>query len=317
MLALDGPASIADADENGECSSPPEHREAASEIGMQGPASAVRKREASSAPKSEGKRTGAKTTTPTESGVGRRARPQETGTLTSEVCRRLGATLRTQRAGPELDLVASFLRAPFFISPPNCEMAVFQEPRLPSGFPDVVLVFWRRDVVRRWSESRLDLTTDDIRLAHYLYQVGPAASSDLEDTLGRKVLRSLQRLCAAGIAERLRDKWKLGPLEEIFAVDQLIAIEAKVSEWSAGLEQAWLNTWFASESYLLLPRIPRGSAVLEQASKLGIGVCTDQGREVAPTCRPKLPASYVSWLFNEWVGRIPTLASADGERAQH
>lgn len=237
--------------------------------------------------------------------------------MTAEVCRRLGATPRTQRAGPELDLVASFLRARFFSAPPDCEMTVFQEPRLPSGFPDLVLVFWRRDVVRTWNEARLDLTTDDIRLAHYLYQVGPAVSSDLADTLGKKVLRSLERLYSAGIAEPLHDKWKLGPLEEIFAVDQLIAIEAKVSEWSAGLQQAWVNTWFASESYLLLPRIPRGSAVLEQASNLGIGVCTDQGRAVAPTCRPKLPASYVSWLFNEWVGRIPTLASSDGERAQH
>jgi hypothetical protein len=214
-----------------------------------------------------------------------------------------------------LDLVSSFLRARLFNPPPQCDMAAFQEPRLPSGFPDLVLVFWRRDVVSTWNETRADLTTSDIRLAHYLYQVGPTVASDLEDSFGRKALRSIERLCAAGVARPVRDKWRIAPLSQIFAVRQLIAIEAKVNEWSAGLEQAWLNTWFASESYLLIPRVPRGSTVLEEARKLGIGVCTDQCRKVAPTCRPRLPASYVSWLFNEWIARIPAVAGADGERA--
>jgi len=140
---------------------------------------------------------------------------------------------------------------------------------------------------------------------------GPA----LESSRGKKTLRSLERLHAAGIVETKDRVWMLKPLSEVFAIKQLIAVEAKVSEWRAGLEQAWLNTWFASDSYLLVPRVPRGSTLLEEAQEIGIGVWTEEGQVIAPTCRPKLPASYASWLVNEWVGRIPTLASKDGERS--
>ena len=236
--------------------------------------------------------------------------------LSSEMSRLLGAIRRAERAGPELDLVASFLKTSILPTPPRCDIAIFQEPKLPSGFPDLVVVFWRRDIVRSWATSRAELQTDDIRLAHYLSQVGPVSLLELQETFGKKAQRSAERLLAAGVLKTKRDKWILGALDEIFAVKQLIAIEAKVSEWRAGLKQAWLNTWFASDSYLLIPRIPRGGAVLDCARELGIGVCTDRSRVMKPTCRPPLPASYGSWLFNEWVGRIPAAAGRDGKWAE-
>jgi hypothetical protein len=232
------------------------------------------------------------------------------------MCRDLGAKHRTERVGPELDLVASFLNNGLFTAPLRCEMAIFQEPRIPSGFPDLVVVIWRPDVVRDWGVRRQQLRTEDIRLTHYLYQIGPASLQALDDGLGRKSLASLERLYEAGVAKPKRDLWALNPIHEIFAVRQLIAVEAKVSEWRVGMDQAWLNTWFASDSYLLLPHIPRGSKVLEVAKNIGVGVCTDKEQVVAPTCRPKLPASYASWLFNEWIGRIPALAGANGKRLQ-
>lgn len=237
--------------------------------------------------------------------------------LTSDMCRRVGVAPRRQRMGPELELVQSFLAEPMFSVPRHCEVAVFQEPRLPSGFPDLVIVMWNRNTIRNWNTSRRNLTTRDVRLAHFLYQSGASTLAEITVGFGKQSLASLERLHEAGMATLARDKWTMKPLRNIFAVQQLIAIEAKVTEWSAGLQQAWVNTWFASESYLLIPRIPRGSGVLEQAKKLGIGVWAGNAQAMEPSCRPKLPASYVSWLFNEWVGRIPTPVSADGERAQH
>ena len=238
------------------------------------------------------------------------------GVLTPEICRELGAKHRTERVGPEFDLVASFLKAEIFTAPSPCEIAIFREPRIPSGFPDLVIVLWRPDVVRHWGVRRQQLKTEDIRLAHYLYQIGPASQQALDDALGGKSSASLERLCEACVVKSKRDLWVLNPIREIFAVRQLIAVEAKVSDWRTGLDQAWLNTWFASDSYLLLPYIPRGSKVLDVAKDMGVGVCTDKGEVITPTCRPKLPASHASWLFNEWVGRIPALAGTDGKRLQ-
>ena len=244
-----------------------------------------------------------------------RAPLQNPDVLTSDMCRRLGANPRSARCGPELDLVISFLNGPLFAAPPRCDVAVFQEPRLASGFPDLVVVFWRRDIAQNWKSARTELHRDDIRLAQYLHQTGPTMMPDLHDSGARHSLRSLERLHAAGLVEPKHGAWALRPLSEIFAIEQLIAVEAKVSEWRAGLEQAWLNTWFASDSYLLVPHVPRGSALLEQAKEIGIGVWTEQGQVIAPTCRPKLPTSYASWLFNEWVGRIPFLANTNGKRS--
>lgn len=235
--------------------------------------------------------------------------------LTSELCRRLGLTSRSKRIGPELELITVFLERPIFTAPPQCEMAVFQEPRLPSGYPDLVVAFWRRDIVLKWQPARQNLLTDDIRLVHHLFQIGPAHVADLQNCIGRKVSRSLERLRVAGMVKPKRDQWALRPLREIFAIKQLIAVEAKVSEWRGGLKQAWLNTWFASASYLLIPQLPRRSTVLDRAKEIGIGVCTLQERVIAPRCRPRLPASYASWLFNEWVGRIPALMQPHGKRA--
>jgi hypothetical protein len=236
--------------------------------------------------------------------------------LAVETCRALGLRPRPKRIGPELDLIAAFLKGRFFIPPPRCEMSVFQEPRLPSGLPDLVVAFWRRDVVLKWESARKNILTDDIRLVHYLYQIGPTSLLEVQNFVRRNVSRSLERLRLAGIVRTRRDKWLLRPLPEIFAVRRLIAVEAKISQWRTGLKQAWLNTWFASDSYVLVPRVPRGSGLLDHARHIGVGVCTVQGRVIAPNCRPRLPVSYASWLFNEWVGRIPTLADELGKRTR-
>jgi hypothetical protein len=97
--------------------------------------------------------------------------------------------------------------------------------------------------------------------------------------------------------------WEAKPLEEIFAIGRLIAIEAKMKNWQEGLQQAFHNTWFASESYLLLPDVPNTSELTQQATSFGVGL-------LAASCSPvqsqlpakvgQLPKSYASWLFNEW-----------------
>ena len=198
----------------------------------------------------------------------RRSSPAVTSVLPSEMSRRIGAIQRTERVGPEMDLVASFLNGSIFAAPPRCEVSIFQEPRLPSGFPDLVIVFWRRDVVQDWVPARASLRTPDIRLAHYLCQIGPAMLPDLQASFGKNVSRCLERLHEAGIVKPKRDCWTVRSLSEVFAVKQLIAVEAKVNKWRAGLKQAWLNTWFASDSYLLVPQVPRGSALLDRAREL-------------------------------------------------
>ncbi len=103
-----------------------------------------------------------------------------------------------------------------------------------------------------------------------------------------------------------RDLWSARPASKIFAVERLVAVEAKVGKWAEALKQAVLNTWFASESYLLLPRMTNGE-LSKAASERGIGIWSqDKGPEwlgLPALEEANLPRSYGSWLFNEWAWR--------------
>jgi hypothetical protein len=89
--------------------------------------------------------------------------PQRSTVLTSETCRSIGVKHRTERVGPELELVASFVNGGLFSAPPLCEMAIFQEPRLPSGFPDLVVVLF--EAVSRGGFTGLQLSPPSVTSA--------------------------------------------------------------------------------------------------------------------------------------------------------
>src|SRR5581483_8234047 len=85
-----------------------------------------------------------------------------------------------------------------------------------------------------------------------------------------------------------------------------------------GLRQAFQNTWFASESYLLLPRVPRCSDLKKEAARFGVGVAEQNKPLYRSGVRPRrqhIPLSYASWLFNEWAWRVGNLDPAPGEDA--
>jgi hypothetical protein len=130
--------------------------------------------------------------------------------------------------------------------------------------------------------------------------------ADLIVLFGSETDRSLERLARSDMALLRGNHWRARPLSKIFAIRRIIAIEAKVSEWRAALDQAFINTWFTPESYVLVPVIPRGASLLDTALKQGIGVLSKQRPHLEP--RPAMrPRSYASWLFNEWSWRLATL----------
>jgi len=214
-----------------------------------------------------------------------------------------GPSFRPRRLGPEEELLDWFLsELPIKISA-GCDVVAFREPRLASGFPDLVIVIWDGRRAERWRQERATLAPVDLQLAHYLYLIGPSTQQRLRRVFGRPMGGSIERLNAAGILRARGAKWLLRPLPTIFAAREIIAVEAKMSEWRGALMQAALNTWFASSSYVLVPDVPRRSSLLERAKKLGIGVWTKDFKAAQPTKTDQLPRSYASWLFNEWAWR--------------
>lgn len=221
-----------------------------------------------------------------------------------------GLAFRQPKKGPELELVLHYIHTQLQRPAGGLSRTVFLEPRMEAGFPDIVVVDWDDRVVRQWPSARIRLIPADMQVLHSLASRGASNEVELRKICRRSLLSSLERLLAADVVELKDGQWSAKPLRQIYAVRRLLAIEAKISAWGAGLAQALSNTTFASESYLLLPRVPRSGLVVEEAQRLGVGVVT---RDAPPQPTPaaarsgRLPRSHVAWLFNEWAWRTTVI----------
>lgn len=222
-----------------------------------------------------------------------------TGTTSS------GLRFRGPVPGPEHRLVGTFLASATIRLLPGRSLTVFVEPSLDSGFPDIVAVVWRRDLASAWLEERSKLVNSDLRLLHLLATVGPMKLSFLESVFRRELKGMLARLQDADVISVGPAACRARSLSKIFAVERIIAVEAKVSATHRAIEQASTNSWFSSESHALFPR--SGEHLWQSATSLGVGVISFQRERLHEECAPatrSVPLSYGSWLFNEWVWRL-------------
>lgn len=208
--------------------------------------------------------------------------------------------------GPEWDMLSNYLMENLPKPIRGQQRQIFIEPRIESGFPDAVVVYWNRAVTKTWKPERTNLKAMDLKVLHYLSGVESESEITLHRFFSKKVVNSLDRLLEANAIYERGGKWKARSLKRNFALKRLIAIEAKVSDWRKGIRQATLNQWFSCESCLLIPRIPSNSPVQVEAKRKNIRVLTFEGasshqlRSSAEICTPK---SYATWLFNEWAWR--------------
>lgn len=219
----------------------------------------------------------------------------------------LGLRFRAPVAGPEQEMVDDVLDTLRADVGRGRRLTVFCQPSLDSGFPDVVGVVWRPTVARTWAEEREQLQAAHLRLLHALANMGWTDIEFLEGVFRCRLGRTLDLLDDLGLVVRTAKRCRARSLSSIFAVDHIIAIEAKMAWWQRAVEQAGANVWFSSESHALIPAIPTSEALLETARRFQVGVLAfDASRPTALCDAPQrpVPLSYGSWLFNEWVWRI-------------
>jgi len=187
---------------------------------------------------------------------------------------------------------------------------VFREPRLESGYPDVVVVVWSSLLAKEVNVARRSLRKRDYQLLQLLIDNARGGINNRNSLYidEPKTLRTLKRLEAAGMVKRFANRWSVKPIGRLFIVREIIAIEAKIGEFKSALHQARLNTWFASRSFVLVPQVPSRGTFVSSARDAGIGIFAgnDFSKPVLKAIRHRLPRSYASWLFNEWVLRVLT-----------
>ena len=211
---------------------------------------------------------------------------------------------RPPRSGPEKDLLHLFLGALPFHAHAGLMTTLFVEPALESGRPDLVVVIWERSLFENLTAAVL--TSRELRLVHHLSVVGTRSLSDLTQDLPWLGPSAVANLVATGFVTIRNGVVRIRPLDEIFGVRALIAVEAKIRDWRQVLVQSRVNRWFASESYVLIPT-PTPS-LLAVAKDYGVGVLSVSNVGVklhSPMAAVSgLPTSYGSWVFNEHVRNL-------------
>jgi hypothetical protein len=218
---------------------------------------------------------------------------------------RLGKRGRPETKGPELDLLTKAVSNGLLRKQGFCR-AVFYEPSMPTGYPDLIVAYYAKSSIRM-SCARKTLSTSHIRLAHQIYCSKGAKIEELAKLLGLSGTQAealVEDLEASGLVYRKGRFVRTKSIKRIFPVRQIVSVECKVGSWRRALRQAVGNTWFASESYILLPKTAAVSDINKEAIKAGIGVMLFDGQKTLKVLsaekRPQ-PASYGSWLVNEWV----------------
>lgn len=221
---------------------------------------------------------------------------------------------RTVTQGEEYELVKQFIDyycLQFMRNNKKTNLAVFVEPRLSSGFPDIVFASYLPSIERTWSSARKLLGTNDLKVLSHLILKGGVGGGHLQSTLKLpegQTLLSLERLMDAKLVSYRNKKWTARELRDVFSIDKLVSVEAKINNISKAMEQSLINTWFASHSYALTNVSNPQPGTLKAFSRQGLGLyCKRKSfQRVIKAPELSLPSSYLSLKFNEWIGNSLT-----------
>lgn len=224
----------------------------------------------------------------------------------------IGFSARSIVNGPESDMLNMFVEQ--YISKLGSNgkhYALFFEPLVPTGYPDLVIVQYNPSAYEGWTDQRTSLQVLDLKVLRHLHFVRGATLDMLAMQLGMEdgqLLKSLERLMDSALIDWKNKRWIPSKLQKTYSIQRIKTIEAKISDWGNVFRQAGMNRLFASESYVLSPVANPSPHIVAQAQNDGIGIFSlPTGAKLKmlrkPVCVSGLPVSYASWLFNEWIGR--------------
>ena len=222
----------------------------------------------------------------------------------------IGLRVRRPVAGPEDHLLNCFIEKKTHDKRNKSDLAIFVEPEILSGYPDLVIAKYDVGKYCGWNDERLKLRNIDIKILYYMLICNHVTSSQCCAQLGMTkgaLLDCLENLLDAKLIARKNFEWVVSQgVTDNLLISELISVEAKINNWKKVFEQASINMHFANSSYVLTPTKKPSDGIQAHARNIGIGIysCSDQKvtRIVTPH-RKRGVMSYTSLLFNEWLGR--------------
>lgn len=223
---------------------------------------------------------------------------------------KIGYFARTATQGPEYEMVKKYVNhlVTKYSKLKKKKAAIFIEPQLDSGYPDIVVIEYRNLPDIEWVTIRDTLNTTDFKILFFIQTHSCLTLNDIIVTLGfsyDSTLKALQKLKNSGLIRYNEKSNRINhiKLSSISRINKIIAIEAKIDKWSEAIKQANNNIWFSTESYILMNKETCSKSIMELCKSTGTGVILINGKikkVLGSVVRP-FPVSYASLQFNEWL----------------
>ena len=216
---------------------------------------------------------------------------------------------RSTSSGPEEDMVQAFLNHLKKKQTSKEQLIVFKEPMIDSGYPDIVIVSYRLPEKININNARKDLENAHFKVLFEIDKRKKISKKRLADILGydyAQICVLISELETSGlVCCQNRSVFRI-PYKEYYFIQSIVAVEAKLNKWSDAIDQAVMNTRFASKSYILMGRDRCSSSIETRCRELGIGVILGEKKfsKQVPAKRWHTPNSYLSFVFNEWILRL-------------
>ena len=224
----------------------------------------------------------------------------------------IGYIARTNTKGDEFDMVNQYIQ--YIIEKYNNfskkKAAIFIEPQINTGYPDIVIVEYYDCLQNTWNEHRRKLTVNDFKILFEIQKQKNTSLQLLSEMLGFTLLdiqKSVIRLYDSNLIHFSKTKKSVRNvrLQNYCRISKIISIEAKIDKWSDAIRQATKNVWFSTESYILMNKDSCNSLITDKCKKYGIGIILVNGKieKILDSERRNFPVSYTSLQFNEWIQR--------------
>jgi hypothetical protein len=200
-------------------------------------------------------------------------------------------------------------------SPPQSGLAarIWREFPTGTGSVDLLAVWYDARILANRCYSRGLTAPGEFRLVHGYAM----ACLQPRRWVQKAELRAFLRLCpkhaaqvlalldSRGLIEASADRVRTRPLAEVSAVRAIDAYEAKLTKWREVAEQAFRHRWFASRTFVAMPR--PGDTVRERLREacsrweIGLWLRDDAaGWSVThATAGYRVPSTQIGWWVNE------------------
>lgn len=225
----------------------------------------------------------------------------------------IGYVARTSTQGEEFELVNKYIEILLkkYSKLKRKHAAIFIEPQVDSGYPDIVIVEYSLKDNLNWNKLRHDLTPLDLKILFYVMCKKNTSVFEINNTLGfsqNSIEKSVKLLSDCGLVRLSKTgKYISNVRSSSFCIiHKIISIEAKIDKWSEAIRQASNNIWFATESYVLLKKDVCREETIKKCSQVGLGIILLNGKAktILKSEKRKFPVSYASLQFNEWILRF-------------